>query len=541
MERHSPPAEPDAPNKISRKRLAMVIAGMMLGVSLGALDQTIVGTAMPRVIAELNGLEHYAWVFAAYMLASTVAIPIYGKLSDLYGRRPFFLGGMTIFLIGSALSGASRDMTELILFRAIQGLGAGATMPMVQAIVGDLFPPIERGKWQGLIMSLWGVASMIGPTLGGLITDHWGWRWVFYVNLPVGALALLTVGIALPPHVRKKERVIDYLGIALLVLAAVPLLLAFSWAGTEYKWLSMQIVGLLLFSAVMFATLIRIENRAVEPIIKPALFENGIFSISVVAAFLLSAGMFSALVYVPLFVQAVMGESATRSGTVMAWHLISFLVSNVIGGQILSRTGRYKVLALSSFVVAVSGMVLMARMEAQTPESLVIRNVVIMGLGIGALSPLFTIVVQNAFPFSALGQVTANLQFFRSIGATIGTAILGTVLANSFHIAIQSNLTPTLRQEVPQERLALLQNPQALLSHEAMSKLQQGFGTQGLALFEQFMTAIRTSMAGAISLVFAVSAASMALGLVVTFFLRELPLRKTHQSDALAEIQPSGD
>jgi EmrB/QacA subfamily drug resistance transporter len=511
---------------VSRKRLAFIIVGMMLGMSLGALDQMIVGSAMPRVIAELNGLQHYAWVFAAYMLASTVVIPIYGKLSDIFGRRPFFLLGMSLFLIGSALSGASQNMVQLILFRALQGLGAGATLPMVQAIIGDLFPPIERGKWQGLIMSVWGLASIIGPALGGLITDHWGWRWVFYVNLPVGTLAMLTAGIALPKIATQKQRPVDYPGAALLVLASVPLLLAFSWGGTEFEWLSFPIIGMLAFSIAMFVSLYRVEMRAEEPIINPKLFRNHIFTTSVIAAFLLSAGMFSALVYIPLFVQAVMGESATRSGTVMAWHFIAFLVSNIAGGQILSRTGRYKILALIGFVVAVAGMVLLALMDLQVPESTVIRNGVIMGLGIGALSPLFTIVVQNAFPFGELGQVTANLQFFRSIGSTTGTAIFGTLLATSFHTHIQSNLPLELSQSLPAERLALVQNPQSLLSPATTAKLQQAFGPEGQALFDRFMTITRTSMAGAISFVFTISACSMVLGLLAAFFLKEIPLRK---------------
>ncbi len=498
----------------------------MLGMSLGALDQMIVGSAMPRVIAELNGLEHYAWVFAAYMLASTVVIPIYGKLSDIYGRRPFFLLGMSLFLVGSALSGASQNMLQLILFRALQGLGAGATLPMVQSIIGDLFPPIERGKWQGLIMSVWGLASIVGPAIGGLITDHWGWRWVFYVNLPVGSLAMATAGAALPRLTTKRQRDVDYTGATLLVLATVPLLLSLSWGGTEFNWISFPTIGMFVFSAAMFSVLYRVETRAEEPIINPSLFKNSIFTTSVIAAFLLSAGMFSALVYIPLFVQAVLGVSATRSGTIMAWHFMSFLVSNIASGQILSRTGRYKVLAVSAFIVGISGMALLALMGPEATEGLVIRNAVIMGLGIGALSPLFTIVVQNAFPFGELGQVTANLQFFRSIGSTMGTAVFGTVMAASYRTRLQANLTPALEQSIPSQHIAMLQNPQALLSHETTVALRQAFTPEAQPLFEQFMKVLRTTMAGTISFVFAVSACSMLLGLVAVLFLREIPLRK---------------
>lgn len=518
---------------ISRKRLVLVLAGIMLGMSLGALDQTVVGTAMPRVIAELNGMQHYAWVFAAYMLASTVVIPIYGKLSDIYGRRPFFLGGMLLFLIGSALSGASQDMTQLVVFRAIQGLGAGAVMPMVQAITGDLFPPIERGKWQGVIMSLWALATIIGPAVGGWITDYWGWRWVFYVNLPVGALAIVTAGIALPPMGTHTSHRIDWSGAGLLVLAAVPLLLGFSWAGTEYDWLSVQVLGLLLFSIAMFVLFFWHEARSPEPIVNPSFFRNGIFAVSVLATFLLSAGMFSALVYTPLFVQGVMGESATGSGAVMTSHMVAFGLSNIVGGQLLSRTGRYKALALGCFATATLGMALLSLMDIQTTHDIVIRNLVVLGLGLGIMMTLFTIVVQNAFPFSALGQVTANLQFFRSIGATVGTAILGTVLIGNFQAGFQTALPDSLRQAVPPEQLASLQNPQVLLSAQAMDAIRVGFisfGPEGAALFEQALQAIRLSLASAISTVFAFSAVAMALGCVVAFFLRELPLHGSQRS-----------
>src|SRR5690348_5732949 len=233
---------------LSRQRLIMVLIGVMLGMLLAALDQTVVGTALPHIVANLGGLDHYAWVATSYLLASTVSIPLYGKLSDIYGRRTFFIGGMVIFLIGSALSGTSQDMTQLIIYRAIQGLGAGALMPLAIAIIGDIFPPSERGKWQGLITAVFGLATIVGPIIGGSITDNWGWRWVFYVNMPIGAIAILTAGFVLPKTLRYVKHKIDYLGAIILVAGAVPLLLAFSWAGTQYPWGSWQIIGLFIFS-----------------------------------------------------------------------------------------------------------------------------------------------------------------------------------------------------------------------------------------------------------------------------------------------------
>jgi len=280
---------------VSRGRLISILIGVMLGMLLAALDQTIVGTALPRIVANLGGLEHYAWVVTAYLLASTVSIPLYGKLSDMYGRRIFFIGGMVIFLIGSALAGTSQDMTQLIIYRSIQGLGAGGMMPIALAIIGDIFPPSERGKWQGLFVAVFGLASIIGPTLGGWITDNWGWRWVFYVNMPVGIIAILTAGFVLPKAIRRVHHTIDYPGAITLVAWTVPLLLAFSWAGTQYAWNSWQIIGLFSFAAVMLLLFVLIELRAAEPIITPRLFNNSIFSVSVIATFLVSAGMFGAI------------------------------------------------------------------------------------------------------------------------------------------------------------------------------------------------------------------------------------------------------
>ncbi len=527
-----PPVAVEPPHVSSRGKL-LIVVGVMLGMLLASLDQTIVGTAMPRVIAELGGLEHYAWVATGYMLASTVMVPIWGKLSDIYGRRPFFILGMVLFLIGSALSGTSQDMTQLIAYRAIQGLGAGAMMPIAQAIIADVFPPAERGKWQGLMMAVFGLSTIVGPTAGGFITDNWGWRWTFYVNLPVGAIAILTAGLVLPQAVRRAAHQIDYLGAAALIAGTVPLLLALSWGGTTYPWGSAQIVGLFALAVVMLIAFLFIEQRAAEPVINPSLFRSRIFAVSVVATFLVSAGMFGAIMYLPLFMQAVVGDSAAGSGVVLTPMMLGFMASSMVGGQILSRTGRYKVLALGGFAVATLGMFLLSRMDASATDPLVIRNMVITGLGIGVMMSLFTIVVQNAFSFERIGQVTASLQFFRSIGGTIGLAIFGTVMSNRFASALATNMPASLTQAVPADRLQSLQNPQVLLAPQATAQIQQVFaamGPQGQVLFAQLMQAIRESLATAITSLFMLGAVAMALGFVVTLFLEEIPLRRTHHT-----------
>ncbi|MHB1416573.1 MAG: MDR family MFS transporter [Chloroflexota bacterium] len=525
---------------LSRRRLIMVLVGIMLAMLLSAIDQTVVGTAMPRIIADLNGLEHYAWVFTGYMLASTVSLPIYGKLSDIYGRRPFYLAGMVLFMAGSALAGTSQDMTQLILYRGLQGLGAGAMMPIAQAIIGDIFPPVERGKWQGLMMSVFGLATIIGPTLGGWITDSWGWRWVFYVNMPVGALALLTVALTLPGHGARRQHKVDYLGAATLTAGTVPLLLGFTWAGNEYSWVSPQIIGLFAFSLLSFVGFYLAERRAAEPIINPNLFSSRIFTVSVLASFMLSVGMFGAIMYLPLFMQGVIGDSATSSGAVLTPMMLAFMASSIVGGLLMSRTGRYKALALGGFAVGMVGMVLLTRMDATATDALVVRNMIVTGLGIGVMMSLFTIVVQNAFPLRRLGEVTASLQFFRSIGGTVGVAVLGTIMTNSFHNAFEADLPATLRQLVPADKLALLANPQVLLSDQTTAQLQQGFaafGSQGQVLLQQLMAVTRASLATAITNVFTLGAIVMGLALILTIFLPEIPLRGRHDAVPAADTE----
>ncbi len=518
---------------LSKKRIVLVMAGTMLGMLLAALDQTIVGTALPRIIADFNGLEHYAWVVTAYMLASTVMVPIYGKLSDIYGRRLFFLGGMIVFLAGSALAGMSQNMTQLILFRGLQGLGGGALIPIALVIIGDIFPPSERGKWQGLMTAMFGLSSIVGPSLGGWLTDNWGWRWVFYVNMPVGILALVTAGIALPRITKRRAHSIDYLGSVLLVAGAIPLLLAFSWAGTQYAWGSVQIIGLIIVAVVVLIAFLLVETKAKEPIITPSLFKNSIFSVSVLSMFLVSVGMFGTIIYLPLFIQGVLGHSATNSGAVLTPMMLGFMVSSFIGGMLMSKTGRYKVLSLSGFAVATVGMFLLSRMTVDATDTLVIRNMVITGLGIGVMMSLFTIIVQNAFPFSRLGEVTSSLQFFRSIGGTIGVALFGSVMTNRFSQAFDANLPQTLREAIPADRIAAVKNPQLLLSPEATAQVRDSFaalGAQGLDLFDQLMTVIRESLGSAITDLFAVGMGIMILGLVTCLFLREIPLRKSHHA-----------
>jgi EmrB/QacA subfamily drug resistance transporter len=515
---------------LSRNRIIAVMAAVMMAMLLSAVDQTVVGTALPRIIADLNGLQHYAWVGTAYLLASTASMPIWGKLSDAFGRKRFFIIGMVLFVIGSALCGQSQTMLELVAFRAFQGLGAGAMLPITQAIIGDIFPPAQRAKWAGLLMSVFAVATIIGPLLGGWITDNASWRWVFYVNLPVGIAAIIVTAIALPGHLVTHKHRIDYSGAALLVAAAVPLLLGFSWAGNEYPWVSWQIIGLFVFSAVMTVVFVFRELRAAEPIINPRLFENRVFTVSALASALQSAAMFGAIMFLPLFVQGVQGKSATNSGIILMPLMIGAMVTSIGAGQILARTGRYKALVIAGFVTVVFGAWLLSRMGVDTSSAVLTRNMVLMGLGLGIAMSSFTVIVQNQYPSHRLGEVTAGLQFFRSIGSTIGLAVFGTILTNQFAAHMKVNLPAQLAQAMA-KRGASIDNPQVLLSDQARSQLQHAFsqyGAQGARMFVVFMDAVRQSLASAIDGLFIVGMVVALVGLVVVLFLREDRLRKTH-------------
>src|SRR5229473_1116227 len=337
--------------RYSRRETILTMIGVLLVMLLASLDQTIVSTAMPRVIADLQGFDRYTWVSTAYLLTSTVTVPIYGKLSDLFGRKPIFLIGIVIFLAGSALSGASQSMNELIAFRAFQGLGAGALLPIAITIVGDLFTPRERGKWQGVTGAVFGLSAIIGPVVGGWITQNTSWRWVFYVNLPVGIVALLVLIFLMPTLRGKSKKVsIDYIGAAMLVLGTVPLLLGFTLAGSQFAWLSAQIIGLFAGALVMLVSFVIyeawLEQHDGQPIIAPSLFKNSIFTVSSLVSFIFGMGLFGAIFFIPLFVQGVIGTSATNSGLILTPLMLTSIVGSVVSGQLVSRLGTYKWIAI---------------------------------------------------------------------------------------------------------------------------------------------------------------------------------------------------
>jgi EmrB/QacA subfamily drug resistance transporter len=514
---------------LDRRQLIGTIIGLQLTLLLAALDNTIVGTAMPRIIAQLNGFERYAWVTTAYLLTSTIAVPIFGKLSDLYGRKWIYLGGAVFFVITSALCGAAGDiplpldgMNQLILFRGLQGLAAGVVTGLTFTIVGDIFPPAERGKYQGLFSGVWGLASVFGPTLGGWITDSLSWRWVFYVNLPVGLAAFIVLLIAFP-DIRPQgvRRAIDWAGVGTLVACLVPLLLALTWV-TDYGWGAPRVVALLAVSVVMLGAFLFAETRAAEPIMPLGLFKIRAVAISSFALVLMGMGMFGAILYIPLFMQSVIGVSATRSGTLLTPMMLMMTAGSIFSGQLVSRLGRYKVLAIVGTAIMTFGMLLMSGMKGDTTQAIAIRNMVIMGAGLGLLMPLYTLIVQNAVPQKMIGVATASTQFFRSIGSTLGTAVFGSIMLGRY----RSNFDANVPQGTPDRVLQLFHNPLQLSS--ILPQLQGQFAQlpNGPALLNSLLLDVKDSLVSAVGLVFLIATGIVALGLIANIFLPEIPLRK---------------
>jgi len=524
--------------------------GVLMVMLLASLDQTIVSTAMPRVIAELQGFDRYTWVSTAYLLTSTVTVPIYGKLSDLFGRKPIFLFGVVVFLIGSALSGASQNMNQLIAFRALQGLGAGALMPIAIAIVGDLFTPRERGKWQGLTGAVWGFSAIIGPTLGGWITQNASWRWVFYVNIPIGIAALLVL-IFLMPWLRSASRKvsIDYIGAALLVVGTVPALLGFTWAGSQYAWLSPQIIGLFAGALVALTTFViyeaRLQRLGGQPIIEPGLFKNSIFTVSTIVTVIFGMSLFGSIFFIPLFVQGVVGTSATNSGLILTPLMLTSIVGSVLSGQLVSRLGKYKWIAITGMVISVIGSLLLVRLDVNATNNDVLIAMLVLGLGMGFGMALYTLIVQNALP-QKIGQATSALVFFRSIGGTIGLAAMGSLMTSAYLPAFKSALSSSLGklsipaaalQPIQARFVALFSNPQILLSPDVLSKMRvasAAHGQQGLALFNIAIDAVKIGLTQGIHNVFVLSFGFMIVGLIAVLFLKEIPLRGKRSSEEVS-------
>jgi EmrB/QacA subfamily drug resistance transporter len=409
-------------------RILAIYAGLMVTLLLAALDQTIVATALPRIVTDLGGITQYSWVFTAYMLTSTVTVPLYGKLGDVYGRKNLFLFAIVVFLVGSALCGAATDMTQLIVFRAIQGIGAGGLFPLSLAVIGNIVPPRDRGRWQGLIGAVFAASSILGPAVGGFIVDNTSWRWVFLVNLPIGGLALVVISLTMPRRAPQTAHPIDWLGAGLLAAGVGALLMGLVWGGKDYPWTSGNVVGAFALAAVFLVVFAFVERRAREPILPFDILRNPIVAGSVACMALVGMAMFGTISYVPLFVQGVIGTSATSSGVVLTPLMLGAVATSLITGQLVSRTGRYRWNAILGPVVLAIGMFLLWRMNVHTTSAQAARNMVIAGIGIGSMMQVFVLSVQNAVPRRHIGSATALTQFSRQMGATIGVTVMGAIV-----------------------------------------------------------------------------------------------------------------
>lgn len=527
---------------LTLKRKISIMIAIMAAMFFAAINQTITSTAMPRIIAILDGMDYYTWTINIYLLTSTIATILVGKLSDMFGRKPFIMIGILFFMLGAFLTGTSTDVYQFIIYRGIQGIGAGIIQSTAFMSVGDLFPPRERGKWMGLMTAVFGFSSVLGPTLGGYLVDNIEWRWLFWIFLPLGVVAFIMIWTLFPKVERKPGQSIDYLGSLFLTTAIVPLLLAFSWAGTEYPWGSPEIIGLIVASIVSAIIFIFVEMKVKEPVLPLSLFKNSVVTVSNLIGFIMNFGLMGAMIYISFYVQGVLGISPTYAGYVTIPMSIFMMGMSAVTGQLIAKSGKYKRYALLGVPIMIVGMGIMVFMDNIW---LTVLSTVIFGIGLGLGMPVFSLATQNAVSHKELGVATASSQLFRNLGGTIGIAVMGTVMSNNLtknlKDALQSESAPDFSSLDPQmaQQMLSFANPQTLMNKPLIEKTQASLPADVQPLFMQMIDSIRDALGNTLSMVFLTGMLVLVLALMLVFFLKEIPLRTSNQTAPLKKEEGS--